>query len=34
VAAPSIVIVGEVAALHEQFGDVARVSPDAGLIAD
>ena len=34
VAAPSIVVVGEVAALHEQFGDVARVSPDAGLIAD
>jgi uroporphyrin-III C-methyltransferase/precorrin-2 dehydrogenase/sirohydrochlorin ferrochelatase len=34
VAAPSIVVVGEVVALHEQFGDVARVSPDAGLIAD
>jgi uroporphyrin-III C-methyltransferase/precorrin-2 dehydrogenase/sirohydrochlorin ferrochelatase len=34
VSAPSIVVVGEVAALHDRFGDVARVSPDAGLIAD
>jgi len=34
VRAPSIVVVGEVAALHEQFGDVARVSAAAGLIAD
>ena len=28
VRAPSIVVIGAVAALHEQFGDVARVSPD------
>lgn len=34
VRAPSIVVVGEVAVLHDQFGDVARVSRDAGLIAD
>lgn len=34
VRAPSIVVVGEVAALHEQFGDVARVSAQAGLVAD
>jgi siroheme synthase len=34
VRAPSIVVVGEVAALHERFGDVARLSPGAGLIAD
>ncbi len=34
IAAPSIVVVGQVAALHEQFGDVARPSPGAGLIAD
>ncbi len=34
VQAPSIVVVGEVAALHEQFGDVAVLSADAGLVAD
>ncbi len=34
VQAPSIVVIGEVAALHTQFGDLARVSADAGLIAD
>ncbi|MFN8183882.1 MAG: uroporphyrinogen-III C-methyltransferase [Candidatus Nanopelagicales bacterium] len=34
VRAPSIVVVGEVAALHERFGDVAAVSEDAGLVAD
>ena len=34
VCAPSIVVIGAVAALHEQLGDVARVSPAAGLIAD
>lgn len=34
VQAPSIVVVGEVAALHAEFGDIARVSADAGLIAD
>ena len=34
VRAPSIVVIGAVAALHEQFGDVARLSPEAGLIAD
>ncbi len=34
VRAPSIVVVGEVAALHEQFADVGRVSTDAGLVAD
>ncbi len=34
VRAPSIVVVGEVAALHEQFGDVGRISPGAGLVAD
>ncbi|MEZ5184546.1 MAG: uroporphyrinogen-III C-methyltransferase [Candidatus Nanopelagicales bacterium] len=34
VQAPSIVVVGEVAALHAEFGDVARLSPAAGLIAD
>lgn len=34
VRAPSIVVVGAVAALHEQFGDVAKLSAGAGLIAD
>jgi uroporphyrin-III C-methyltransferase/precorrin-2 dehydrogenase/sirohydrochlorin ferrochelatase len=34
VRAPSIVVIGAVAALHEQFGDVARLSAGAGLIAD
>ncbi len=34
VRAPSIVVVGAVAALHEQFADVARLSAGAGLIAD
>lgn len=34
VQAPSIVVIGEVAALHDEFGDIARLSPDAGLIAD
>jgi uroporphyrin-III C-methyltransferase/precorrin-2 dehydrogenase/sirohydrochlorin ferrochelatase len=34
VRAPSIVVVGDVAALHAQFGDVARLSSGAGLIAD
>lgn len=34
VRAPSIVVVGDVAALHDQFGDVAQVAADAGLIAD
>jgi uroporphyrin-III C-methyltransferase/precorrin-2 dehydrogenase/sirohydrochlorin ferrochelatase len=34
VRAPSIVVIGAVAALHEQFGDVARLSDGAGLIAD
>jgi uroporphyrin-III C-methyltransferase/precorrin-2 dehydrogenase/sirohydrochlorin ferrochelatase len=34
VRAPSIVVVGEVAALHAQFGDVGRVSAGAGLVAD
>ena len=34
VKAPSIVVVGEVAALHAEFGDVGRVSVDAGLVAD
>lgn len=34
VRAPSIVVIGEVAALHTQFGDVARISRDAGLVAD
>ncbi len=34
VEAPSIVVIGEVAALHDQFGDVARISADAGLVAD
>ncbi len=31
--APSIVVVGQVVALHEVFGDVGRVSADAGLVA-
>jgi siroheme synthase len=34
VQAPSIVVVGDVAALHEEFGDVTTVSADAGLVAD
>ena len=34
VRAPSIVVIGAVAALHEQFGDVARLSDGAGLSAD
>ncbi len=34
VRAPSLVVIGAVAALHEQFGDVARLSAQAGLIAD
>jgi uroporphyrin-III C-methyltransferase/precorrin-2 dehydrogenase/sirohydrochlorin ferrochelatase len=34
VQAPSIVVIGDVAALHDEFGDIARLSPDAGLIAD
>lgn len=34
VRAPSIVVIGEVAALHEEFGDVGRLSAGAGLIAD
>lgn len=33
VRAPSIVVVGDVAALHGQFGDIARISAGAGLIA-
>ncbi len=34
VRAPSIVVIGEVAVLHDRFGDVAAVSDAAGLIAD
>lgn len=34
VQAPSIVVVGDVARLHDEFGAVARVSAEAGLIAD
>jgi uroporphyrin-III C-methyltransferase/precorrin-2 dehydrogenase/sirohydrochlorin ferrochelatase len=34
VRAPSIVVIGDVAVLHDTFGNTARVSPDAGLIAD
>ncbi len=34
VQAPSIVVIGDVAALHDQFGDLARPSSGAGLIAD
>lgn len=34
VRAPSIVVIGEVAALHDRFGDTAGVSEAAGLIAD
>lgn len=34
VKAPSIVVVGDVAALHTQFGDVGRVSNASGLVTD